>query len=325
MGKPRKSSGSRKSQRGKHTIPHRVSVKAINQSTVRRSQHEERAIREYIEWQSPREKVTHLEKVHTESVYERRVDAWDVWTTRGRYWVITNPTNLYSQALFPSLDYTISFHLGLTMRVMASEERNPSNPQKARLAKVWRKLTRASESLDRADEAEDFQSVGMRCRECLISLVRAIANGSMVPAGHETPKAADFVQWAQLIADAIASGSSATEIRGYLKTVSKSTWQFVNWLTHATNSVRVDAMMAVSSTENLTSAFGAALSRFESGGPDRCPNCGSYRLASVYQPELETDPPYVTLCESCGWSNHGLETTPGNGRIRNEGGRPNDS
>jgi hypothetical protein len=44
---------------------------------------------------------------------------WDVHTTGDRYWVITNPTNLYSQQLFPSMDYTLSFHVGVTARMVA--------------------------------------------------------------------------------------------------------------------------------------------------------------------------------------------------------------
>ena len=47
-------------------------------------------------------------------------------TTKGRWWVITNPTNLYSQELFPSLDYAISFHVGVR-----SETRRVSVPSDA--------------------------------------------------------------------------------------------------------------------------------------------------------------------------------------------------
>jgi hypothetical protein len=132
-------------------------------------------------------------------------------------------------------------------------------------------------------------------------MVRTIEKESMVPEGRTIPKAADFDQWSELIADAIASGSSAERIRGYLKAISKSTWQLVNWLTHSSNAVRLDASLALDATENTLDAFSTALIRFESGIPEKCPHCGSYRLASVYRPELEIDPPYVTVCESCDW------------------------
>lgn len=50
-------------------------------------------------------------------------EMWDVTTDQDRWWVITNPTNLYSQQHFPSLDYTLSFHIGLMARVVAARAR----------------------------------------------------------------------------------------------------------------------------------------------------------------------------------------------------------
>jgi hypothetical protein len=79
-------------------------------------------------------------------------------------------------------------------------------------------------------EAEDFQAVGMRCRECLLELVRALADPALVPAGTEAPKAADFVGWSDLIAGHVAAGSSAEEVRRFLRTkrmlcVRRSEWK----------------------------------------------------------------------------------------------------
>jgi hypothetical protein len=44
-------------------------------------------------------------------------DVWDVHASDGRWWVITNPTNLYSQNQFPSMDLAVTFHMGLTLRI----------------------------------------------------------------------------------------------------------------------------------------------------------------------------------------------------------------
>src|ERR1039458_3038997 len=75
-----------------------------------------REIRSYVEWQAKGEKVTFLEKVATEPLLGRSMDIWNVHTDGGerKWWVITNPTNLYAQRLFPSMDYMISFHVGVT-------------------------------------------------------------------------------------------------------------------------------------------------------------------------------------------------------------------
>jgi hypothetical protein len=283
------------------TIPEPVDPAVLN-AFAPQPKDETDVIKSYVEWQSPNEKVTYVEKVLSERIFDRKMDAYDVHTDGERYWVITQPTNLYSQRLFPSLDYTISFHVGVTARMMATRKATATDQQQDRIAAAWRRWTQAAESLDAADEAEEFQAVGMRCRECLIAMVRATAQPAMVPDGTEAPKAAAFIAWSELIADATASGASASEVRGYLKAMARSTWQLVSWLTHASNAARYDAEMALDATQNTLAAFSMAIIRHERGTPDRCPQCTSYRLRSVHVPDLDLDPPYVTQCDVCGWN-----------------------
>jgi hypothetical protein len=154
----------------------------------------------------------------------------------------------------------------------------------------------AADALDEADEAEAFQAVGMRCREALLQLVRALADEKMVPAGQEPPKQADFIHWSELLADHLAGGSSAAEVRGYLKALSRSTWQLVNWVTHASNAAHPEAALALSATETVLAAFGTASLRNEVGRPTRCPRCRSYSLI----PEETEDGRPALVCESCG-------------------------
>jgi len=69
--------------------------------------HEVRQFRQYFESQTRHgddEVVEHVEKVACERVLSRDHDVFDVHTNKGRWWVITNPTNLYSQADHPSMD-----------------------------------------------------------------------------------------------------------------------------------------------------------------------------------------------------------------------------
>jgi len=149
-----------------------------------------RAIADYVESQARSEKVQHAEKVKSEHLFDRDYDCRDVHTQRDRYWVITSPSNLYSQRYFPSLDFTLSFHVGVTARVMAMQRGAPDLAQFARLTPVWRRWEQAAGSCDAAEEAEDFQAVGVRCRETLIQLVRLLSKPEMVPQGTEVPKRA---------------------------------------------------------------------------------------------------------------------------------------
>jgi hypothetical protein len=264
---------------------------------------DERAIRDYVEGQAHgEEKVEHAEWIKTEHVFDREFDCWDVHTDKGRWWVITSPTNLYPQDLFPSLDYTLSFHVGVTARVFAAQRGAPNHAQRLRLMPVWRRWEEAAEALDMAEEAEEFQAVGMRCRECLIQLVRSVSKSSMVPAGQAEPQRSNVIAWCELIANTIAAGGSAEHIRGHLKTGSKSVWQLAGWLTHASNATRYDAAFVLEATHAVASAFGNAALRFESGSPDRCPQCGSYSISIGYNPDLK--PTYLSACEKCDWSSN---------------------
>src|SRR6266566_5572242 len=189
--------------KGECTIPP-PPVKHILSSYTMSNPISKRAVSDYVEIQG-REKVQHAERVMTEHVLGHDHDCWDVHTDKDRYWVITSPTNLYSQHYFPSLDFTLSFHVGVTARIMARSRGAPDDAQKARLTPAWRRWEQAAETLDMAEEAEDFQAVGMKCRECLIQLVRSLAKPEMVPPGEDAPQRGNFLSWSELIANTVAA------------------------------------------------------------------------------------------------------------------------
>lgn len=282
-----------------HTIPP-IPIKHILSSFALYNPTSIRAIKDYVESQTHDEKVQHAEKVKTEHLFDSDHDCWDVHTDRDRYWVITSPTNLYSQRYFPSLDFTLSFHIGVTARIIALQRGAPNETQKSRLSPVWRRWEEAAASYDTAEEAEDFQAVGMKCRECLIQLIRSISRAEMVPNGEAEPKRSDVMAWSELIANSIASGNSNDNIRTYLKVIAKVTWQLDNWLTHTNGATRSDATFALDATHNTVAAFGTVLIRYESGSPERCPKCGSYAIGVGYNADL-VPRPYVSECEKCGW------------------------
>ena len=302
FGKPKAA----KKPQGGCTIPGPVDPQVLNDFAPQ-NPGERSTIKEYVEWQSPNEHVSYVEKVLTETVLGRRMDAYDVHTDGERYWVITQPTNLYSQRLFPSLDYTLSFHVGVTTRMLSDRKSDATDEQQDRFAAAWRRWSQAADAIDSADEAEEFQAIGMRCRESLLAMIRDVSDPSMVPKESEQPKAAAFIQWAELVADAVAKGGSAAEVRSHLKVTARSAWQLVSWLTHASNAVRHDAEMALHVTQSTLIAFALAVLRHEGGAPDRCPVCASYRISVVHVPELGVEPPYASACELCHWNSLGID------------------
>jgi hypothetical protein len=287
-------------------IPTRPKPEFLRASLVESSPRKEADIASYFEWQSSKDPsgpalVEHLELVKSEFVFGREYKVWDVHATDGRWWIVTNPTNLYSQEHIPSLDFVLSLHVGLMARVASRDSRRARTPNSERFAAAWRRWEQAAEAVDGAAEAEDFQSIGMKCRECLLAFVRGAQMDVSVPSGTEKPKRADFVHWAELIAEWVAPGSHSKDVRVYLKQLAGSTWPLVNWLTHTSSAVRHDAELIVSATNHLLGSFAAALIRRESQLPDRCPKCSSYQVESFYVPELEQDPPYLLVCRACAW------------------------
>jgi hypothetical protein len=286
-------------------IPPRVPNAAIKQFAFKREDAEGRRIVEYVEWQWEKDKrrsderVTFLEKVLTEHVMGIAYKCWNVHTNKGQWWVIDgHVTNLYSQKLFPSIDYLLSFHIGLMLRV-DSQRIGTEDPRLADwLAAAFRKWEQAAQALDVSSESEEVQAVGVRCRETLLAFIRSVSNPAMVPAGTEAPQAANFIKWSELVANHLASGSRNERIRGYLKALAKETWELVNWLTHTANASKVEGTMAIDATHSVLEAFGVALMRYERKTPERCGRCASLRLALAYMPEFETD---GAVCQTCGF------------------------
>jgi hypothetical protein len=282
-------------------IPPELPKEELHKLLFKSSPQEAQEIKDYVEWQARgEEKVLHAEKVAGERIFGRDYDVWDVHTDKERWWVITSPTNLYSQRLMPSLDYTLSFHVGLMARVAAQRGPEGTDAEQEFLLITNRKVTQASDAFDKADEAEEFQSVGMRCRECLLTLIRELENAGDIGAGEDRPKTGDFPAWNERIANAVAPGASADYVRGYLKSTGERAWRLVNWLTHASNATRSDAELALNATSHVINNYAMLVLRRTAEAPERCGRCKSYKITVDWHPELGRNGLYIPRCEACG-------------------------
>jgi hypothetical protein len=279
---------------------------------LKATKQERERILKYMSGQAPDEPVQLVQKVYSEQLHTVHHDIWDVHTDRGRWWVITNPTNLYSQEQFPNMDLALTFHIGLCLRIPRSEEQPPTALALGPLVACWRTLDEASAALRRAEEVEDFQAVGMRCREALITLVHVAQDMIPLPEGQARPKRSDFRAWSEVTANAILPGPTHQERRGLLKSSADNAWKFTNWLTHARGALVSDAEAAIGSTELNLSLLTTALIRFVRGVPDGCPSCGSQQLF----PERgfhTSDPDTIyerPVCDKCGWTGMPVVVVP---------------
>jgi hypothetical protein len=220
-----------------------------------------------------------------------------------RWWVITEPMNLYAQEQFPNMDLALTFHIGLCLRIPRSERQKLSEISAEPFATCLRGLQEASEALTQAQEIVDYQAIGVRCREALLAFVDVAQSVIPWTAAGEPPKKADLKAWADHICSVVLSGDSQKQRRHLFKTLLESAWDFSNWLTHTKSSNWYDAEAAVTLTDNAIGLCISAVIRHLRGVPEHCPACGSQRLS----PErgYHEDFPDVTwerpICGKCGW------------------------
>jgi len=180
--------------------------------TLRATDEESAEVVEYLEWQlgkgSARKVVVrHVEKITAENITGDRFEVWNCVTNQGKWWVVTPMMNFYTQRDFKSADVVLTFHVGMVGRVM-SQDQPPLAPElRDAFSEPWRKWEGAVETMRVAQEAEDFQAVGMRLREAYISMLKMVADGELAPAGPGPPQSAN-PEWMDLLADKVASGSS---------------------------------------------------------------------------------------------------------------------
>ncbi|MGA9137712.1 MAG: hypothetical protein WBZ39_07250 [Methylovirgula sp.] len=264
---------------------------------------ETQAIVDYMNWQAPDLTVEFLQKVYTENVLSHKHEVWDVHTNVDRWWVITNPTNLYSQEQFPNMDLAVTFHVGLCLRIPRSERSKLSDLPIEPFAECYRCMAEASEALDHAQEVADYQAIGVRCREAMLAFTSAAQIVMPWPSSESKPKSADFKAWVDHICAVSMAGETHEQRRHLFKTLLESTWKFSNWLTHAKSSRWHDAEVAVSTMEHAVSLACSAVVMHMRGVPDTCPVCGSQRLSpqrgtNSNYPDIEWERP---TCEKCGW------------------------
>ena len=297
---------------------HPIPPELLHLYSVDRDPFAEQDIADYVHSQARDEIVSHVERVKREVVMGDPYEMWDVTTDQGRWWVITNPTNLYSQKHFPSLDYTLSFHVGLMARVR-SRSGSPDGTDPTPFDEVLRRFEQAGDRFGHAIEVEDLQAVGMLLREGLISLTTAVQRRVSLPQDTEAPQVANFVGWAEVLLNVLCGGGSNERLRQYLKSQVKETWQLVNWLTHSRSADRVATEIGIGGCDSTLRTFIQLLERQRTGGTEECPSCRSRNIRTFFDIEIPPDGDYFLSCGACDWHNHpDISTETGSGEANGD-------
>jgi hypothetical protein len=289
---------------GECTLPpeHPLPSEALGRYTLGYDPDDEAEIADYVNGQCHGdETVQYIERIKTEYVLGQRYDAWDVHTDKQRWWVLTNMTNLYAQKHFPSLDYTLSFHIGLMYRIQARENRRREPDP---FEEVCRRRDEVADLIVGAIESEEFQAAAMRLRECMITLVEAVRRRVELISEANRPKDADVTGWNELLINHFCPGEPNKVLRQYLKATADRTWQLVNWLTHDRDANKTATIIAHEAVTVLIGHFIGLAIRDRVDLIEQCPQCSSRDVHSYYDAVIESDGAYYERCRACNWSNH---------------------
>jgi hypothetical protein len=243
------------------------------------TEEEKAEVVDYYLSQSPSSEVTFLQKVYSEAIIGHRHDVWDVHATDGRWWVITNPTNLYSQTHFPNRDLAVTFHMGLCLRVPRTQEQRKWDRNIALFEPVLTKLRELSDALGQAQNVADYQAISMRSREALLAFAGA-AQDVAEWTTEEAPKRADFRAWSELICNGALAGAGQKERRHLFKSLLTNAWVFANWLTHAPSATWHDAEAAETTVGHVLGLAMSLVIRHIRSVPERPRQRQKSRLAS---------------------------------------------
>jgi hypothetical protein len=282
---------------------HPIPPSALGSYHVDSDPHSEQDIARYVEHEARDETVQHVEKIKEEIVLCDKYEIWDVTTDKNRWWVITNLTNLYSQKHFPSLDYTLSFHVGLSMRLRSRPEGADANDPSP-FDEVFRRQEQAKHQYERAVESVDYQAVGMQLRECLISLIAAVRRKVQLDPETARPQDANVKEWSDLLLDQLCGGGSNQRLRKYLKNAANHTWELVNWLTHDRDASNTAASIAIHASDTMVGHFVQLLVRDRTDKTEECPLCESRNIRTHYDHKIEPDGDYYMTCGECDWNTH---------------------
>lgn len=265
------------------------------------TEEEKEFVVEYFLSQSDNVTVTFVQKVYAESVLGNTHSVWDLHATDGRWWIITEPTNLYSQEQFPSMDLAITFHMGLCLRIPQSHKNDFDISKVTIFSEVLRALSDCEYALSQSHDAGAYRTIGVRCREILLAFIHATQDAFEWPS-HELQNS-NFNGWVELIGDQLLPSPDNKERRRIFKASLKEAWTYVNWLTHSKSGTWVDADIAINAVSYALGLATSIVMRNLRGVPDQCPKCQSGNLfpeegfLSDAQEVIAERP----VCRDCGW------------------------
>ena len=234
------------------------------------------------------------------------VNVWNVKTEGEAYWIVEGeeaPMKLYTQgANYLSADEAYSYHMGITQR-LNTDHRNsfkhiideiPLDIQQ--LKSINRKLNMAAEKLSVNLEPEEFQAIGLICRESLIDLGKELSKRNPEIIKNKDIKASDFKSIATEFINLYIPEENNSDLRNYSRKIVDIAWSYNSMIVHSPNKTYPDVKIALLFTSALVSLFENLFLKFIGFDNEfACSECGSKNIEFI-EGENEI---LIAVCNSC--------------------------
>ena len=166
---------------------------------------------------------------------------------------------------------------------------------------LFRKLKNVATLIDSAEEIEDFQSIGVQCREILIELGNYIYIVDMAGT-NEQPQKSNFKKKAELFIQFYLEGSDNSDYRSIIKKLTESTWDYASKLTHPSTTTKYEALTCVTLATSLVGVYENIMQKvFDPVSQYICSSCKSKKL-TIDSDDSDENGMVETLylkCEEC--------------------------
>jgi len=266
----------------------------------------EQKIKEYFRSFKDIEEITSIKCEKTFTDLGLEVNVWNVKTKTKSFWVVEGesaPMNLYTQdAYYFSADEAYSFHMGITQRLTSKNQKEfkhiideiPLDIEQ--LKSINRKLNLASQKLSIDLEPEEFQSIGLICRESLIDLSKELCKRKPEIIKRKQLKLSDFKGVANEFIDLYISGKQNSKLRNYSKKLVDIAWSYNSIIVHSQDKTYPDVKIALLFTSSVVSLLENLFYKYLGFDNEfACPECGSKQI-EFYKTESNK---LIAICKSC--------------------------
>jgi len=169
---------------------------------------------------------------------------------------------------------------------------------------VWGKLDLAIERLKTATQAEDYQAVGLLCRDAMILFANAIFSPDFVPAGEDVPGPDKVQQRIELTLSHFGELGGSERLRRLVKAV----FSYAQGLQHnreaGLGEARRTLLFTTAALIELTALIETATKNeqwVQKYGVYKCGGCGSTQLVEELCGDYDGPGPSFLICQKCNW------------------------